>query len=265
MTITRKDILLAYDCVNWFFKNRPDNTSKKAEGYKYNKHHLAIPFYTMPFDIADRRQFSDYKSGVNGFTATYNDMFIVALDSSDNARDWKSNFGYRQKVMPYAESASSKVRMHGAYAEGWMRVRNDVHQAFIESHCKSVLVCGYSMGGGVAPICALDFQYTFEIPSDMIKCVIGDGPRVFNKAGMESYNRRVPNTIRLKWGNDIVTKLPPPFFGFWHVGKELHLGPTERWWKMSLLDHDPARGEYNSIVYRLEDGPIDESWLKIHR
>ncbi len=262
MTITKNDILLAYDCANWFFKNRPDNKKKKAEEYSYSKHHLAIPFYTMPFELTDRRYFNDYSSGANGFTAVYNaEIFVVAFDSSDNARDWRSNFKYQQKIMPYAESATSKVRMHGAYAEGWMRLRDEIHRAFTRSRCKQVLVCGYSMGGGMAPICALDLQFTFQLAEDAIKCIIGDGPRVFNKAGKVSYNRRVPNTIRLKWGNDIVTKLPPPWFGFYHIGKELHFGPAAHWWKFSFLDHDPGRGAYNSIMYRLEDGPVGLGWL----
>lgn len=37
MTITKEDILLMYDCTNWFFKNRPDNELRKAEEYKYGE------------------------------------------------------------------------------------------------------------------------------------------------------------------------------------------------------------------------------------
>ena len=264
-SVTKEDILLAYDCANWFFKNRPDNQVKKAEEYEYNQFHLALPFYTMPFDLENRVLFKDEPSGVNGFTAVYKNRFILAFDSSDSSNDWKTNFLYRQMHMPYESHKSSLVKMHSGYANGWMKVRDQVHAAFKTSGLKELLVCGYSMGGGVAPIAALDIQYNFNVPTDMVRVVIGDGPRVFNFDGTIKYNKRIPNTIRVKWGNDLVTKLPMPWLGFYHIGQELHFGPTERWWKFSLLAHDPARGSYNSIMYRLPDGPVDPSWLSYHR
>ena len=261
MLVTKQDILLTYDCANWFFKNRPDNPTKKAEEYKYGTYHLAIPFYTLPFDFTNRVLFNDKKSGVNGFTAMYEDTFILSFDASDSARDWETNFLYFQKTMPYAASARSPVRIHGGYVTGWMEVRDDILATFKASRAKKILVGGYSMGGGLAPIAALDIQYNFNIASENIHVVIGDGPRAFNKAGVHSYNKRVPNTIRIKWGNDAVTKVPPPLFGFRHVGQKLHLGPAEHWWKISLFNHDPGRGEYNSIMYQLPDGVVEPKWL----
>jgi len=252
--VTKRDILIVYDAANWFFKNRPDNPARRGE--EYSGHALAIPFYTMPFDFKNLKTFEETEYSVNGFTAMVDDTFVIAFDSSDDAQDWKTNFGWKQMIMPYAESKNSAVRMHGDYARGWMNIRQEIMARFRDSKAKKVLVGGYSMGGGMSPIAALDFQYNFNLKPEDVHCVIGDGPRVFNEAGRDSYNSRVPNTVRVKWGNDAVTKVPMTFLGFRHVGQMLHFGPKERWWKISYLNHDPGLGEYNSIMYQLEDGEI---------
>ena len=264
MLITKQDLLLAYDIASWFFTNHPAEPDKKNPAYDYKHHQFQIPFYTLPFHLARREMFEDKATGIEGFTSNHGDTFIIAIDSTETDSGWRTNLTYFQKTMPY-RNKKSKVLIHGAYANAWAAVRWLIQGRFAASGLSNVFVCGYSMGGGLAPIAALDMQYTFGLRVENIKCVIGDGPRVFNKAGMKSYNKRVPNTIRMKWGNDIVTKAPPPFFGFWHVGQVMHLGPREHWWRMSPFDHDPGRGEYSSIMYLLPDGIIEPRWLSVHR
>ena len=71
-----------------------------------------------------------------------------------------------------------------------------------------------------------------------VSCVSFASPRPGNRAFSESFNRRVPDCYRFKYGDDIVTKLPPPFFCYKHVGKFFQLGKS-KWWKIfgSIADH----------------------------
>lgn len=135
--------------------------------------------------------------------------------------------------------------MHGRYADGYMAIRGFIHDSYKPG--TPIIVGGYSQGGGLAPICALDMQYNFNPPS--IECIVLNAPRVFNKAGQESYNKRVPNTQRYVWGNDIVSKAPPTLFGFRHIGTEKHFGPKKEWWKFNIEDHT----QYMELISRVEE------------
>jgi predicted lipase len=194
-----------------------------------------------------QNKFKDKKSSIEGYTTVVSDMFVVVFAQTNNVIDWITNFLFRFKTMPYPASKGSKVKIHSGYVKGWMRLRNDIHERIKQSGKSKVFITGYSMGGGVAPIAALDIQYNFGLSEDQITCVAMEGPRVFNLAGIRSYAKRVPDTIRTKYGNDIVTKVPPPW-SFKHVDIGIHFGPRDRWWKFSIKDHDTRKsGLYQAI------------------
>ena len=201
--------------------------------------------------------FRDDKTGIEGYTKIDNGIFIVVVKASNEDIDWVTDFSIwdlnkfwkgLRKYYPYGDPKNTKVRIHQGFAKGYMVVRESIHEAFKKSNCSYVFVTGYSMGGGVAPIVALDLQYNFNLSEDKVSCGFC-GPRCFNKAGVESFNKRVPKSIFFKYGNDIVTKLPPPMLGFKHAGiLKLQFGNKERWWKMSIKDH----ADFNELVKEIE-------------
>lgn len=261
MNMTKQDLKIAMAAALWMYHNSPDRSASQAA---QSKTITSVPFPELNKTLTSVVLFEDKKTSVNGMTGILDDTFLITFDASVDAQDWLTDLFFFKRVMPYKGHESSPVRMHGGYAAGWLAVRDGVHAAFRASGLSKVFVCGYSMGGGLAPIGALDMQYTFKLNPDRIKCLAGDGPRVMNKAGMISYNARVPNTIRSKIGNDIVTKVPPPAWGFWHIAKQYHTGAKESWWKMSVKDHL----NFDSLIIDinlLPDGPIDEKLLNWHR
>lgn len=194
----------------------------------------------------------DVNSGVEANCGIIGDTFVIVFHATDSKFvDWLTNFLYFFKKMPYINSKKSKVRIHSGYANGYMAIRDALKTQFFLSKKKMLFVCGYSQGGGLAPICALDFQYNFDL--DYIEVLVGEPPRVFNKAGKISYEKRVPNTLRLDYGNDIVPKVPPILFGFRHIGKLLHFGPERKWWKISFTDHNPKKGLYEEVEKYIND------------
>ena len=60
---------------------------------------------------------------------------------------------------------------------------------------------------------------------------------------VESYNRRVPDTYRYVYGNDVVVGVPPKMFGYRHVSEEIHLG-KKRTCGLSIKDHMYQSGAY---------------------
>jgi len=174
----------------------------------------------------------DIKSGIDVYIYTYPEKQVVEIFYTDNSKiDWKTNFKFffrRWKLPEYADK-HSKVRVHGGYLEGWYAIRKQVLDMITADN---VLVTGNSQGGGLAPIVAVDIQYNKK-PKELY-CFDFAGPKVWNKAGRDSFNRRVPNSFKIKNGNDIVTKFPP---FYWYSGKKIHIGNKEHWWKFSIKDH----------------------------
>ncbi len=190
--------------------------------------------------VKDFTHFEDPYTGIEGNLASVEDTFIILFKPTDNLfKDWITNFLFAKKTMPYEESKKSKVRIHGRYVSGYLNLKKYLHQTYINSRKNKILIIGYSQGGGLAQICALDFQYNFN--PEKLEVLTGAGPMVFNKAGVISYNKRVPETIRLVYGNDIVSKAPSLLFGFFHTEKELHFGTSKRWYKFSIKDHYPEK------------------------
>jgi hypothetical protein len=73
-------------------------------------------------------------------------------------------------------------------------------------------------------LCAVDLQYNFNIIPSAIRCIPFGAPKVFNREGVESYNRRVPFTNRVNNRYDLVPIMPPlPVYK--HVGIETRIGP----------------------------------------
>lgn len=192
--------------------------------------------------------FRDNESGIEGFTKKLDNVFLLIFKATNESKDWITDLSawdfkrllvgfFGKKSYPYGDPSDTKIRIHDAYVKGYLKVKKEIQDAYIASGCNEICVIGYSMGAGLAPIAALDLQYNNNLAEDKIGCGIGDGPRVFNKAGADSFNRRVPNACRYKYGNDLVAKVPPAIFGFRHVGEYHHLGPKEHWFQFSVLDH----------------------------
>lgn len=183
------------------------------------------------------------ETGIDILTLRFNKTFLVIVRASNEDRDWVTNFDVfgiirkAKKVYPYGDPRKTKVRFHKGYINGYLAIREKVLEAFKQSGCCEACVIGYSMGGGIAPIITLDLQFNFDLKEDEIGCGFS-GPRTMNRFGVNSFNKRVPLSIRYKYGNDLVTKLPPPILGFRHAGIiYFHTGPKEYWWKISLIDH----------------------------
>jgi hypothetical protein len=175
--------------------------------------------------------FKDEKSGIVVHLGLCDTYQIVQIDPSNNVPDWITDFKFhmrRFRVPGYARH-DSPIRVHSGYLDAWEKIRDSVLKLTV---CQNMLVTGFSMGGGLSSIIAVDIQYNCS-PHNLI-CVDFDGPKVWNKAGRDSYNHRVPNTIKIVNGNDIVTKIPPFCY---HGGKTVHIGNMSKFWKFSVKDH----------------------------
>lgn len=191
-----------------------------------------VEAYGEAFDSSGQH-FRDETSGIDIYVrndAALSRTVIVPWGSTESA-DWKTNFSFLLKPWtkhPLAR-ADSKIRVHGGYVTGWMRIRDAVLGAITY---EDILVTGYSMGAGMAEIVAVDVACNH--PDARLHCVSFDGPKVWNRAGATSFARRVPISTRVMYGNDVVAKVPP---FYWSGAPQRHVGPARHWWRLSIRDH----------------------------
>lgn len=144
-------------------------------------------------------------------TENNNELYIV-FRGSDSIQDWIFNFMFlSRKVFPYG-NRTTKIRLHsGFYFRYYYFIRSTIHCRINTRKYSKVYVIGHSLGGAMAQLCAVDIDYNFDVP---IECITLGSPKVGNKAFVESYNNRVPDTINYVNDSDIVPMLPPTIFGF---------------------------------------------------
>jgi triacylglycerol lipase len=89
----------------------------------------------------------------------------------------------------------------------------------VREKAKPVWLCGHSLGGAMATICAYRCKSS-SITEDLQELHTFGSPRV----GCRRYVRHA-ELIHYRWvhNNDIVTRVPPPWMGYRHCGNEIYL------------------------------------------
>jgi hypothetical protein len=133
---------------------------------------------------------------------------VVCAFGSNEVKDWITNFTFFLKSLhfrkPEYARSGSPIKAHSGYLSGYERIREKVLSCITSTN---VLVVGFSMGGGIAPLIAVDIQYNKNV--EKLTCVGFSGAKIWNKAGMISYNKRVPASFAISYSNDIVFKVVP--------------------------------------------------------
>lgn len=193
-------------------------------------------------ELENIRLISNAEWDVAGFIATQGNKIIITFQGSNSSIDWtKVNFKFWKKIIPY-NNTNPKIKVHAGFISAYKSVRDEVLK-LVSAYDKPEIWCfGHSLGAAMATLVALDVQYNF--PGKTIKAVVSGSPRVGSKRFSESYNRRVPDTIRIVNGNDPVTRLPPPLFNYRHIGKYLHIGSKRHWWVFWKVD------DHNLLKYK---------------
>jgi predicted lipase len=190
------------------------------------------------------------KSGVQYFLRRHGHTLWITFRGSDSPTDWKNNFNFWKRTIPY-DNTGSKIRVHTGFLNAYKSafVRNLILNE-VSRDIQFVKITGHSLGAALAVLCAVDVQYNF--PNRDIEAILFGCPRVGNRAFALSYNKRVEKTIRVECGNDIVTKVPPVLFGFRHVGAKLHVGFPRLPLVTRATDHYPHKyyaGVAKKIVF----------------
>lgn len=164
----------------------------------------------------------DCDTGVQCYLRQEKSLMTIAFRGTDSNTDRKNDLSFWTKVIPYGNTCS-KIRVHAGFLKAYKseRIRGKI-QRCITDQIKQVRITGHSLGAAMAVLCAIDLQYHF--PDRDYEVTLFGCPRVGNRAFQKSYNKRVYKTLRVENGNDIVTKVPPVWMGYRHVGIRIPVG-----------------------------------------
>lgn len=196
-------------------------------------------------DFLRLAKFEDEKSNVTLSVGYFPSLKAIAVRCypTKGVQGWITNFLFSLKpwkVPPFARKGS-KVKYHSGYLNAWMRLRDEVTQfikILIERKkdlgYEKLIVSGASQGGALSPMVALDLAYNLHIPYCNVFVTDFFGPKAYNKYAKESIEKRIDLIHKIRFGNDIVSKIPP----FYHsVGLDIHIGPLETPYTFSPIDH----------------------------
>lgn len=175
-----------------------------------------------------------------GYYAVEETTLYIVFQGSQGIKDWLDNFKFWRrdvrKTKPYGD-ITNDVEVHSGFITQYQTVRDLIHNIIKENpRCHEIICTGHSLGGALATLCAVDIQYNFD--SVLVSCITFGSPRVGNKAFTKSFKRRVPNSIRIVNGSDIVCKVPFLIFFFRHVHNIGKVG-KKKWYLISTDDHYP--------------------------
>ena len=145
--------------------------------------------------------------------ATETDAIVVCRGTEPN--EWND---IRADANALTDVAETVGRVH----RGFKREVDDIWpevSAALTGEERTVWFCGHSLGGAMATICAARSEFSDDTTTARAVYSFGS-PRVGTKRYIQ--HASVPH-IRWVNNNDIVTRVPPRWFGYRHTGIEMYL------------------------------------------
>lgn len=191
----------------------------------------------------------DESLGVRIYVHIKQDKIIFAFRGTNTPKGVKQDSEFWKRVLPLVDAPHvrridkktekfnsiefrKKVKVHFGFDKSYnsSEVKEKIHEILKNSPVDNVYITGHSYGAALAALCALDLSLEFS----NIDCevLLFGCPRIGNRYFKEFYNFQLFKTLRVVNKGDIVSHLPPWFFGYKHIGTKILIGNTKfpRFW-----------------------------------
>lgn len=135
------------------------------------------------------------------FTRKRDSTVIIAFSGTEHLDEWWSDIDYSQSSPQGVENAKGKV--HNGFYQVYLSIRDAIRKELPKG--AKIHVSGYSLGGGVSQVCAMDLA-TFS--STKVRLWTFAAPRAWDPEGAANMDALVPNYTRVVNSEDIVPTLP---------------------------------------------------------
>ena len=211
-----------------------------AKTAKFNKNKLMKRYKDEYFNWIENKE-----TNTEGFSFyDKNKKFLIfSFRGTTSVKDWLSDINAFHMVIPY-NNDKTNIRVHKGIMKCYLSIRTQV-QAIIQYHLNAhpierIIGVGHSLGGSIATLFTVDMQYNFNKKIYSFAGYSYGSPRVFNRAGVKSFNKRVNNFYRTFVKNDWVVLLPPKWIGiafkggYFHVKNKISLGRANPFFKIKI-------------------------------
>ena len=142
------------------------------------------------------------------FEDSSRDEMVIAFRGSDSMGDILTNFC----IIPEQFLFPNHGTCHGGHMKCYKTVRNDIMiqvQKYIKRGGKKVTVCGHSLGGACAAICALDLALASSLN---VSCFSYGALAFADRKFCDSLKHHVPNSFRVVHSDDFAPFIPMLFY-----------------------------------------------------
>ena len=140
-------------------------------------------------------------------------LTILAFTGTAFAADWALNLLFNQVYPATLRNVGLGIWAHTGFYTIYAQVQAEI-QRLVECYgncTRTFLITGYSLGGALATMCALDLAGFPGIPQATVYTF--GAPRVFNPVGAKLLDRLNKNFWRIYNTEDIISDLPPAVAG----------------------------------------------------
>lgn len=130
---------------------------------------------------------------------------IIAFTGTSNIDEWTSDFNYPLTPAVGLNGYTEGVDCHRGFYNIYMAVRPQLWDWYQIHHPQNLFITGHSLGGALSTICSFDFA---SVKSEVIHYSFG-APRSGSVIYAQTFNQRVPQSIRVANTEDVVPALPP--------------------------------------------------------
>ena len=169
--------------------------------------------------------FEDKKQSSYATVKVLKDATYIVCRETTGKKDWKTNFQFWKK--PY-KRMNKIFFVHSGFMKDYSAIKESILKWMDEKYNKEnkLIIVGYSQGGAIAQ---LIYEELIFKGYKVEECVTFASPKVFTFINRKELNRRMPNIRRIENGQDIVTRLPWNFLGYFHLGKTIRTGKKRLW------------------------------------
>lgn len=192
------------------------------------------------FDACLAADYTGSEGGVDFAFSRIGGHLYIFFQHSNGAVDWWSNLDFPARAHT---GACGEFYAHRGFLSAFEIAKKRIAPALRDPAVSRITLVGYSHGAALA---LLATEYAFCTRPDLSGAVEGFGfgcPRViWGRAGEESERAFARFTV-VRNVDDIVTHLPPSFFGYRHVGRLLEIGARGRYTRIDAHREENIRAE----------------------
>ena len=213
----------------WSDADKPPEVEMAFQPVAYGKLDFSAPFwrtltYRKPMPTGPRNTARRYKTVVEhtpaGICARGNQTLFIVFRGTQSAGEKLKNWMADKQDAVFDDLQGGKV--HRGFHHCYATVRKSIMD-FLRAHTapnQTIRVTGHSLGGALATLAAMDIA-TGGLPFRALEVYTFASPLVGGVRWARHYAQQRAATWRIANRRDLVTKVPPAFLGYRHVGTPL--------------------------------------------